>query len=244
MNQAKLYFCSCAAVAVACGGSLGIANAAQMQQANGFSREATFDRLSAAGMVPTFSLAVEELVSGRDEDERYAPCDLSAGDVKLSSSCVRRAGVDAWDACASVTNLSNRPRFLRLAFRAKIPFAKYTFWNGYLNQGNVEKVEESNISSLFPAIAAIAPDASLVMGLDPMMLAARADTSCDKTADGDALVFAFPVYLPPGDGFTACMTLASSPSRYLWHDAVEKWYELFPKAFAPAANVHPGVMAA
>ena len=206
----------------------------------GFCREASFDRFSSKA---AFSFALDELVSARDEDERYAPCRPDDGEVSLSSSCVRRAGADVWDACASVTNASSRPRFLRLVFRAGIPFAKYTFWNGYLNQGNVEKVEESNISSLFPAIAAIAPEASLVLGLDPMMLAARVDTSCEKAADGDSLAFAFPVYLPPGDGFTARMTLASAPARYLWHDVVEKWYELFPAAFAPADGIHPGVLA-
>ena len=207
-----------------------------------FCREVALDRL--AGKTVAFSLALDELASARDEDERYATCNLSAGDVKLASSCVRRVDADAWDAVATVTNTSPRPRFLRLVFRAAIPFAKFTFWNGYLNQGNVENINEGSISSWFPAIAAVVSDASLVLGLDPMMLAARVDTSCEKTADGEALAFAFPVYLPPGDGFTARMTLASAPSRYLWHDVVEKWYELFPKAFAPAESVHPGVMAA
>ena len=207
-----------------------------------FRREVALDRL--AGKTVAFSLALDELASARDEDERYAVCDLSAGDVKLSSSCVRRVGADAWDAVATVTNTSPRPRFLRLVFRAGIPFAKFTFWNGYLNQGNVENINEGSLSSWFPAIAAVASDASLVLGLDPMMMAARVDTSCEKTSDGEALAFAFPVYLPPGDGFTARMTLASAPSRYLWHDVVEKWYELFPKAFAPAESVHPGVLAA
>ena len=207
-----------------------------------FRRELVLDRL--VGKAVAFSLALDELASARDEDERYAMCDLSAGDVKLASSCVRRVGADAWDAVVAVTNTSAHPRFLRLVFRAAIPFAKFTFWNGYLNQGNVENINEGSISSWFPAIAAVASDASLVLGLDPMMMAARVDTSCEKTADGEALVFAFPVYLPPGDGFTARMTLASAPSRYLWHDVVEKWYELFPKAFAPAESVHPGVLAA
>ena len=207
-----------------------------------FARETEFSGFQ--GKQSVFSLSLDELASARGEEEKYAPCDLSAGDVKLDSSCVRRSAADAWDASASVRNSSARPRFLRLVFRAKIPFSKYTFWNGYLNQGNVEKIVDGPITALFPAIAAIAPEASLVLGLDPMMLASRVDTFCEKTDDGEALVFAFPVYLPPGDGFTARMTLASAPSRYLWHDVVEKWYELFPKAFAPADRVHPGALSA
>ena len=234
---------SAVAVALAiCSGADGEAVSSQMPCGSAFIRETAFSRFQ--GSPSVFSLSLDELVSARDEDERYAPCAVAPGRIAFASSCARRPGADAWDASASVTNLSSRPRFLRLVFRAKVPFAKYTFWGGYLNQGNVEKVEESNISSLFPAIAAIAPDASLVLGFDPMMLAARVDTSCEKTAVGDALVFAFPVYLPPGDGFVARMTLASAPARYLWHDVVEKWYELFPKAFAPSDNIHPGVMAA
>ena len=208
--------------------------------AGGFRQDASFDRF--AGKAVSFSFKLDELASARDEDERYAP--VAGGGVNVDHSCVRRAHGDAWDACATVTNRSDRPRFLRLVFRAKVPFAKFTFWNGYLNQGNVENISEGPISSLFPAIAAVADESSLVLGLDPMMMAARVDTSCEKAADGESLVFAFPVYLPPGDGFTARMTLASAPSRYLWHDVVERWYELFPKAFAPAESVHPGVLAA
>ena len=210
--------------------------------AGGFSKAVTLDRLG--GTPVAFSLALDELASARGENERYASCDLSAGDVKLVSSCVRRVGEDAWDAATTVTNCSARPRFLRLVFRAKVPFREYTFWNGYLNQCDSTNTGDGPISSLFPVIAAITKDASLVLGLDPMMMAARVDTSCEKTADGESLVFAFPVYLPPGDGFTARMTLASAPSRYLWHDVVERWYELFPAAYAPADRVHPGTLSA
>ena len=232
----------CLAVAVSCVGALVAEADGAVKASNGFCQKVVLERIQSRDIA--FSMALDELVSARDEDEKYAPCDISFGDVRLASSCARRVGADAWDAVATVTNRSDRPRFLRLVFRARVPFAKFTFWNGYLNQGNVENINEGSISSLFPAIAAVTSEASLVLGLDPMMLAARVDTSCEKTADGESLVFAFPVYLPPGDGFTARMTLASAPSRYLWHDVVEKWYELFPKAFAPAESVHPGVMAA
>ena len=241
MNFRQTVF-TAAVVLATCGGHVFGDVAAQSQCAGGFCQNVTFARFP--DKASAFTLSLDELVSARGEDERYALCDLSVGDVKLDSSCVRRADADAWDACATVTNRSNRPRFLRLVFRAKIPFSTFTFWNGYLNQGNVEKVEDGPISSLFPTIAAVAPEASLVLGLDPMMLASRVDTFCEKADDGESLVFAFPVYLPPGDGFTARMTLASAPSRYLWHDVVETWYELFPKAFAPADNIHPGARSA
>ena len=240
MNIARYIFGAAVALAI-CGGTYGEVAPDPALRGCAFSREASFSRFQSTPSL--FSLSLDELVSARDEDERYAPCAIAPGRIAFASSCVRRPGADAWDASASVTNLSSRPLFLRLVFRAKVPFKKFTFWNGYLNQGNVEKVEESNISSLFPAIAAIAPDASLVLGLNPMMMAARVDTSCEKTVGGDSLVFAFPVYLPPGDGFSARMTLASAPSRYLWHDVVEKWYEIFPAAFAPASGIHPGVLA-
>lgn len=210
--------------------------------AAGFRRDVSFDSLP--DMRSVYALELEELVSARGEKERYAPCDFSGTSVAFASSCARRSGEDAWDACASVTNSSDRPRFLRLVFRAEIFFDGYTFWNGYLNQVNNANTGEGPISSLFPAIAAISEKASLVLGLDPTMNAARVDTSC-TTKDGKRyLGFSFPVYLPPGDGFVARMTLASAPSRYLWHDVVERWYELFPDAFAPADNLHPGIASA
>ena len=220
-------------LAVAAGLSVGAAN---------YERQVELDRL---GKMPVaFSLSLDELVSARGEDERYAPCDRAAGDIAFSASCARRASGDAWDASASVTNRCARPRFLRLVFRAAIPFREYSFWNGYLNQGNSEKVTEGSISSLFPAIAAIARDASLVLGLDPTMDAGRVDTTRTKADGREFLEMSFPVYLPPNDGFVARVALASAPSRYLWHDVVEKWYELFPAAFAPAEGVHPGVLSA
>ena len=209
----------------------------------GFDRQIALDRFP--GCEISASCSLDELVSGRGEDERYRPCETSAGDVKLQSECIRRAGQDAWDARASVSNLSARPRFLRLVFRAKVPESEYKFWNGYLNQSAIaEKLQEQMDylrMGLFPAIAAIGKDASLVLGMDPMMLAARVDTSCVKQGGESFLQFAFPVYLPPGDGFSARMTFASAPARYLWHDVVETWHRLFPAAFAPADGIHPGL---
>lgn len=188
-----------------------------------------------------FEMSLDELVSAEGEDEKYAPCHAKSTGIELRSRVRRRPDSDAYDAYVSVSNRSGRARFLRLVFRAGIPFVRYTFWNGYLNQVNNSYTGEGSICSLFPAIAAIAPEASLVLGINPMMLAARIDTSCDEVGGRKSLEFAFPVYLPPNDGFETGMTLASAPSRYLWHDVVEKWYELFPKAFAAADGVHPGV---
>ena len=191
-----------------------------------------------------FCASLEELVSKRGEKEAYAPCSAADTGIGFRALCDKRDNDEVWDAFASVTNLSSSPRFLRLVFRAKIDFPKYTFWNGYLNQANNSNTGEGSISSLFPAIAAVSSQASLVLGLDPSMNAARVDTSKVAIDGSEFLEFAFPVYLPQGDGFTARMALATARSRYLWHDVVERWYELFPEAFAPADNLHPGVASA
>lgn len=209
----------------------------------GFNKEVLLDRFPSCGI--SVSCSLDELSSGRGEEELYKPCEISSSDVQMDSVCVRRAGQDAWDARASVTNLSSQPRFLRLVFRARVPGPGYRFWNGYLNQSGLAEKLQAEMDylrmGLFPAIAAIGKDASLVLGMDPMMLAARVDTSCVKLDGNEFLQFAFPVYLPPGEGFSARMTVASSPARYLWHDVVETWYGLFPAAFAPADKIHPGL---
>ncbi len=214
--------------------------------AEGFDRKAEFRRFPDKPV--SFSLTLEELVSARDEAERYAPCDLATGDIRLTSLCTPRQGADAWDAVASVTNLGARARFLKLVFRAGVPLEEFTFWNGYLNQRDVSRARE-NVgdyapSYLFPAFAAIGETASLAIGLDPLMLAARVDSDCVKTSDGEALELAFPVYLPPGDGFVARVALASAPARYLWHDVVDTWYALFPAGFSPLPDTHPGARSA
>ena len=220
---------------------------AAVARGDGFARQVRLDRFG--GNPVAFSLSLDELVSARGEDEKYAPCDLAVGGVKLSSSCVRRTDADAWDARACVSSASPRPRFLRLVFRAKVPFAKYTFWNGYTNQKNMGQNrasvgEKEALAYLFPAFAAIGEGRSLVLGFDPTMLAARIDTGRTQSSAGDALEMAFPVYLPPGDSFEARVTLASAPARYRWRDVVETWYALFPKAFAPLPDVHPGLHSA
>ena len=192
-----------------------------------------------------FSISLDELVSARGEEERYALCDIAQGDVSVASDCERRAVQDAWDARASVSNLSSRPLFLRLVFRARVPEGSHTFWNGYLNQSDsvTNLISEMDYlrMGLFPAIAAVGKDTSLSLGMDPMMLAARVDTSCAKQGGREFLQFSFPIYLLPGEGFSSRMTVASSPARYLWHDVLETWHKLFPSAFAPADRIHPGL---
>lgn len=211
----------------------------------GFSEKAD---LKGIGSV-RFSSALEELVSARGEKERYAPCGLSDGEVRFSSECGRRKGADVWDARASVSNASSRARFLRVVFRAGIPFPEYTFWNGYTNQKNMKNdrasVEEHTaVSYLFPAIAAMGSKTSLVLGFDPMLLASRVDTKRGKTGDRDCLEMSFPVYLPPGDAFSVRTVLTSAPARYRWRDVVERWYGLFPEVYEPLPDVHPGLRSA
>ncbi len=226
------------AIAVAAVLSAGAAN---------YERQVALDRF---GNTPVaFSLSLDELVSVRGEDERYAPCDCAAGDITFSASCARRASGDAWDAAASVTNRCARPRFLRLVFRAAIPFREYSFWNGYTNQKNMNQNrasvgENEVLAYLFPAFAAIGRDRAIVLGVDPMMLAARIDTGRQQSTKGDMFEMSFPVYLPPGDSFEARVTLASAPARYDWRDVVETWYGLFPKSYAPLPDVHPGLHSA
>ena len=192
-----------------------------------------------------FSISLDELVSARGEEERYAPCDMTQGDIDTISACERRSAQDAWDARASVSNRSSRPRFLRLVFRARVPGERHTFWNGYLNQSdsvtNLVAGPHYFRMGMFPAIAAVGKDASLALGMDPMMLAGRLDTSCVKHDGKERLQFAFPIYLLPGEGFSSRMAVASAPARYLWHDVVETWHKLFPSAFAPADKIHPGL---
>ena len=230
-----------------CSVSLAVALCSAVAAADGFVKNVRLAGM--AGEKTVFSLSLDRLVSARGEQERYAPCDPGAEGVEFRSSCSRRPGVDAWDARTSVSNASSGARFLRLVFRAKIPFAKYAFWNGYINQKNMENnrasVEENAVNSyVFPAFAAMGKTSSLVMGFDPGLLASRVDTMRVKGEDGDSLEMAFPVYLPPGDFFDARVTLACAPSRYRWHDVVERWYELYPAAFAPLPDVHPGLSSA
>lgn len=208
----------------------------------GFSRNVSLERFPGANV--RFTLSLDGLVSKRGEEERYGEFDAGEANVQFSSSCVKRKGDNVWDAVATVTNRSDRPHFLRLVFRAGIPVKDYHFWNGYLNQSKISKKSPGDIETLFPAIAAVSKNASVAIGLNPSMLAARVDTSC-MTEDGkDWLQIAFPVYLLPNEGFDAKVALTSARARYLWRDVVERWYEIFAKEFAPADSLHPGVLSA
>lgn len=217
---------------------------AEYAVADGFSRPAGLDGLPDRQVM--FSVCLEELVSARGESERYSSCRIGENDVWMDSRCIRRGGADAWDARVAVTNLSGRARFLRLVVKAGIPFNDYEFWNGFLNQSDRTKSWQgkASLGLLFPAIAAIGEGRALVLGFDPMLLASRIDTTCEKEDGGDFLQIAFPIYLPPRDGFDACITLSSTIARYSWRDVIELWYRLYPSAFAPKEDVHPGAKSA
>ena len=89
-----------------------------------YERQVTLDRLDKTPVA--FSLSLDELVSARGEDERYAPCKPADGGVGLLSSCVRRADDDAWDASASLTNASSTSGEVASASAASFSFCHVT----------------------------------------------------------------------------------------------------------------------
>lgn len=188
------------------------------------------------------AFALEELVSGRGAEERYAPvASADRGLIFRHDESRRTVGDEVVEYRVGVKNAGTAPRFLRIVCRERIPFKSFDFWNGYLNQLRRDRTSGEGITALFPAIAALTKDRARVFGMNPMMCASRVDTECERDGSQAALKIAFPVYLLPGKSFTAHLAATTCKARYRWHDVVERWYEIFPKAFAVADGVHPGV---
>ena len=200
-------------------------------------------QLAGLGSEPVpFGVSVAMLASGRGEEERYA----SPKDEDKVTLAVRdgRRDAGAWDICATVRNGGDAARCMLLTVEAKVPFAEFSWWNGYMNQiPNAYELGEG-MCVFFPAQAALGREKALALGMDPMMLAAGLRSTCKRDRGDRRLRLAFPVHLDPGESFEARTALAACRARYRWHDVVERWYELFPKAFAPAEGIHPAAASA
>ena len=201
--------------------------------------KAGFGRLS--GEKLAFSAALDELASARGEPAAYGPAKTEGLDFKAGLKA-RSAADEAYDLDVTLANTGTAPRCVRLRFRLEVPIRDYRFWNGFLNQGNGAEDIVEGMETFFPAIAAMDAEKAIVLGLDPSYNASLVLSGCEKVDGKPMLTFVFPVYLEAGHPFSMRMTAAATKARYRWHDVVEKWYELYAKAYAPADSIHPGVL--
>ncbi len=190
----------------------------------------------------TLQWQLEQLVSGTTAPERFAAVDPKAIGVECSEQMKRR-GNDVADLQVRLKNTSSQPLLLKLSVTAAIPFPQFTWWNGYLNQNRLKfDPDDNNLSNWFPVNAAYDAGSALILGLDPLMLCSRIISDRIQENGMEKLLVALPVYLEPGKTFEANLTAAAVPARYGYHDVIQGWYELFPAAFRPAAQIDPDVI--
>ena len=118
------------------------------------------------------SYILEELISKAGEAEKYKTVVPEKAKIAWSENIIKRG--NALDINITITNNSDKPRFLRVLASAAVPFAKFDWWNGYVNV-NDQKFDPADkiLSTWFPANAAISKDNALILGLDPMILCSR-----------------------------------------------------------------------
>ena len=184
---------------------------------------------------------LEQLTSPAGADETYKTVTPAGIGVKMQESCTARG--EAADIKITLKNTTGKPLFIRVTATADIPFENFTWWNGYLNN-NVLQFDPADkpLSTWFPANAAISNKTAVILGLDPMLLCSRVDSGQAQSNGTKQLLVALPVYLEPGKSFAANFTAAVVPAQFGYHDVVQAWYDLFPQAFRPPAEISKDVI--
>ncbi len=179
------------------------------------------------------STQLEELISKTGETEKFKTITPAAAKISWKEEIKQRG--NAVDIKITITNNSDKPRFLRVLTSAPVPFAKFDWWNGYVNSNN-QKFDPADkiLSTWFPANAAIGEKNAFILGLDPMILCSRVVSGISKKNE---LQIGLPVYLEPGRSFNANFTAAAVPAKYGYHDVVQAWYDLFPNAYQPPKDI-------
>lgn len=209
--------------------------------AGGNAGEAMFKSSLLPGGVPV-RWKLEKLVSAPGEAERYE--DFSARDAGIEyTESEKQLGPDAVEYLFAIKNISAGPLFLRPSITADIPFPAPEWWNGYLNLNKLKfDPLDNNLSTWFPANAAFDGKSALILGIDPLKLYSRVDSEKISRDGKEQLFLALPVYLEPGRSFEFSYVVAASNARYGYHDVIQKWYDLFPRAFNPAEGIDPGLI--
>ena len=181
---------------------------------------------------------LEELTSKLGESENFKPT-VSRGDVILRTE-TKRLPLGAKERLFSISGKSRQRSLLRLTVTAAVPSGFKSYWNGYNGMRKLTFDSfDGDLSSWFPAMAAIYGNHAFAFGLNPESLYSRVDAG--KSKDG-RLSIAFPFVLEPGGRFDCSVVMSACDSRYGYRDIVQNWYDIFPKAYAPAEGIDPRVI--
>ncbi len=194
------------------------------------------------GKPVSVSWILEELTSGTSTPEKYKTVTPSSLKVAWQETIAKR-GNDAIDIKITLKNNSKKALFLRVKASAAVPFKDFLWWNGYVNS-NTLKFDPADkiLSTWFPVNSAISSGKSLILGLDPMLLCSRAESFAGQQGSSKTLIVALPVYLEPGKTFQANFTAAAAIAKFGYHDVIQCWYDLFPKAYMPADKISKDVI--
>lgn len=183
-----------------------------------------------------------QLTSPRGETEKYS--EVNSPDrlgVVINESEQRLADHAVVRRYTISNEQSKQTLMLKLAFALHVPVKDYVWWNGYSNRvQNQFDPEDASLSQWFPLNAAFAENVGIGIGLDPLEVYSRVDTG--RAQNGNQLQLEIPIVLDPGESRTVSFVVTSFPIRYGYRDAVQNYYNLFPKAYLPVENVHPSVI--
>ncbi|MBQ6599207.1 MAG: hypothetical protein IJH79_16780 [Lentisphaeria bacterium] len=194
--------------------------------------------LEAVPAEPQFLL--EELTDSSGKKETWRTVKPKEDFVTLRSSA-RTIDPEAAEYQVTLTNRSDKPLFLRYSARLPVP-EKSVCWNGYLRKQEQFDPGDKNLSTWFPALAAIADKKAHLLGLNPLDLVSRVDAGEQQINGKKCLILQLPVYIEPGKSCTFRFVSAEGPGDFGGRDAVQRWYDLFPEAFQPAPGIDPKII--
>jgi len=190
-----------------------------------------------------FGWTIERLVSSPGAEESYAPVNKGDGLVDVERT-VRQLDEGAYEVRFLLRNRSGTRLFIRVAGEVEVPFAVQTWWNGHLDEPSVPFNAENPLSAWFPANAALGAERGVALGVNPRRIYSRVDSGRRTEPGAAALTLAIPCVLDASGElatFELSFVVAGLPARYGYREVVQRYYDLFPEAYQPASDIHPGV---
>jgi hypothetical protein len=183
---------------------------------------------------------LERLTSGAGRPEVFQTVHDPALEGIGAAVQTRPLGGNAVEFAFTFTNQGKSRVMLRSVLEATVPFAKYTWWNGYVNdtKGKFDP-QDVFLSKWFPVNAALGDGSGVGNGVNPMDVYSRVDSTRISVQGRSALLVGLPFVLDPGQSFSLSHVVTAFPVHFGYRDAIQNYYDLFPAAYRPAANIDP-----
>lgn len=191
---------------------------------------------------------LERLISQAGEDERFAKVLPEKIGVRVLARA-QRLDENAYLVRLEFTSTSERQLMLRSLATLQLPGAPAQWWNGYRNETHDPfDDDDMDLSKWFPLNAALGVSTSsggtpisAGLGVHPRDVYSRIDSSIQNDRGRHVLTLAQPFVIDKGQSFEVSYVVVAFTSRFGYRDAVQRYYDLFPREYLPAEGIDPRI---